>query len=146
MAKEPKYRPYLTLDQINYLYDFLRTGQKDVTRIDTHVELEQCFKLLAFKVNEGMSTPSYQANVKVDLETAIGITLEEKRLAAYEKYVADRDNPELSAFLTVQEVAYAELYMYEHNLMRTDEEAYYEEHGTLIGYTQDENTPTDLHS
>lgn len=146
MAKEPKYRPYLTLDQINYLYDFLRTGQKDVTRIDTHVELEQCFKLLAFKVNEGMSTPSYQANVKVDLETAIGITLEEKRLAAYEKYVADRDNPELSAFLTAQELAYAELYMYEHNLMRTDEEAYYEEHGTLIGYTQDENTPTDLHS
>lgn len=132
MAKESKYRPYLTLDQINYLYDFLRTGQKDVTRIDTHVELEQCFKLLAFKVNEGMSTPSYQANVKVDLETAIGITLEEKRLAAYKKYVADRDNPELSMFLTVQEIAYAELYMYEHDLMRSDEEAYYEEHGTLL--------------
>ncbi len=142
MAKEPKYRPYLTLDQINYLYDFLRTGQKDVTRIDTHVELEQCFKLLAFKVNEGMSTPSYQANVKVDLETAIGITLEEKREAAWHKYSVSIDPSKMTA----QELAYAELYMYEHNLMRTDEEAYYEEHGTLIGYTQDENTPTDLHS
>lgn len=142
MAKESKYRPYLTRDQINYLYDFLRTGQKDVTRIDTHVELEQCFKLLAFKVNEGMSTPSYQANVKVDLETAIGITLEEKREAAFRKYqsVLTKES------CTQQEIAYAELYMYEHNLMRTDEEAYYEEHGTLIGYTQDENTPTDLHS
>ena len=142
MAKESKYRPYLTLDQINYLYYFLCTGQKDVTRIDIHVELEQCFKLLAFKVNEGMSTPSYQANVKVDLETAIGITLEEKREAAFRKYQSELTKESC----TQQEIAYAELYMYEHNLMRTDEEAYYEEHGTLIGYTQDENTPTDLHS
>lgn len=143
MAKESKYRPYLTLAQINYLYDFLRTGQKDVTRIDTHVELEQCFKLLAFKVNEGMSTPSYQANVKVDLETSIGITLEEKRLAAYEKY---RDHGLIATtVLTQQEIAYAELYMYEHDLMRTDEESYYEANGTLIGYNQDENTSTDLH-
>jgi len=146
MAKESKYRPYLTRDQINYLYDFLRTGQKDVTRIDIHLELEQDFKLLAFKVNEGMSAPSYQANVKVDLETAIGITLEEKRLAAYEKYnlVVIRGR-EVVLDLTQQEIAYAELYMYEHDLMRTDEEAYYEANGTLIGYTQDENTPTDLH-
>lgn len=142
MAKESKYRPYLTRDQINYLYDFLRTGQRDVTRIDIHVELEQCFKLLAFKVNEGMSTPSYQANVKVDLETSIGITLEEKREAAWQKYstAVTRES------LTPQEIAYAELYMYEHDLMRTDEEAYYEANGTLIGYTQNENTPTDLHS
>lgn len=147
MAKESKYRPYLTRDQINYLYDFLRTGQRDVTRIDIHVELEQCFKLLAFKVNEGMSTPSYQANVKVDLETSIGITLEEKREAAYEKYnlVVIR-GLEVALNLTPQEIAYAELYMYEHDLMRTDEEAYYEANGTLIGYNQDENTPTDLHS
>ena len=143
MAKESKYRPYLTRDQINYLYDFLRTGQKDVTRIDIHLELEQDFKLLAFKVNEGMSAPSYQANIKVDLETAIGITLEEKRLAAYEKYMGVQG--EVSTNLTQQEIAYAELYMYEHDLMRTDEEAYYEANGTLIGYNQDENTPIDLH-
>lgn len=142
MAKESKYRPYLTRDQINYLYDFLHTGQKDVTRIDTHLELEQCFKLLSFKVNEGMSTPSYTANVKVDLETSIGITLEEKRLAAYEKYIGPMDHSDM----TQQEIAYAELYMYEHDLMRTDEEAYYEANGTLIGYTQDENNPTNLHS
>lgn len=129
MAKESKYRPYLTRDQINYLYDFLRTGQKDVTRIDTHIELEQCFKLLAFKVNEGMSTPSYQANVKVDLETAIGITLEEKREAAFRKYQSLG-----TSNLTDQEVAYAELYMYENDLMRTDEEAYYEQHGTIRDY------------
>lgn len=133
MAKESKYRPYLTRDQINYLYDFLRTGQKDVTRIDIHIELEQDFKLLAFKVNEGMNVPSYQANVKVDLETAIGITLEEKRLVAYEKYMGVQG--EVSTNLTQQEIAYAELYMYEHDLMRTDEEAYYEANGTLIGYT-----------
>lgn len=137
MAKESKYRPYLTRDQINYLYDFLRTGQKDATRIDIHLELEQCFKLLAFKVKEDMIAPNYQANVKVDLETSIGITLEEKRLAAYEKYMGPMDHSEL----TKQEIAYAELYMYEHDLMRTDEEAYYEEHGTLIGYpnTGEEN-------
>lgn len=144
MAKESKYRPYLTLDQINYLYDFLHTGQKDVTRIDTHLELEQCFKLLVFKVNEGMSTPSYQANIKVDLETAIGITLEEKRAAAWDKFQEHGTMAYL--VLTKAEIAYAELYMYEHDLMRTDEEAYYEANGTLIGYIQDENTPTDLPS
>jgi hypothetical protein len=147
MAKESKYRPYLTRDQINYLYDFLRTGQKDVTRIDIHLELEQDFKLLAFKVNEGISTPSYQTTVKVDIETAIGITLEEKRLAAYEKYnLAELRELKLVDHLTQQEIAYAELYMYEHDLMRTDEEAYYETNGTLIGYIQDENSSTNLHS
>jgi len=147
MAKESKYRPYLTRDQISYLYNLLRTGKKDVTKLDIHLELEQCFKLLSFKVNEGMSTPSYQANVKVDLETAIGITLEEKRETAYIKYMAEvNSGGVIDNKLTQQEIAYAELYMYEHDLMRTDEEAYYEANGTLIGYTQDENTPTDLHT
>jgi len=147
MAKESKYRPYLTRDQINYLYDFLRTGQKDVTRIDTHLELEQDFKLLSFKVNEGMSTPSYQANIKVDLETSIGITLEEKRESAYMKYMQEvNSGGVVNNQLTQQEIAYAELYMYEHDLMRIDEEAYYELNGTLIGYTGDENTTTNLHT
>jgi len=146
MAKEAKYRPYLTLEQLNYLYDLLAKQPQDVTKIDTHLELRQNFKLLHFKANEGLVTPSYTANVKVDLETSIGITLEEKRLAAYEKYMEERSQIELhqnsmgvygkvTANLTEQEIAYAELYMYEHDLMRTDEEAYYEEHGTLIGHT-----------
>ena len=140
MAKEAKYRPYLTRDQISYLYNLLRTGKKDVTKLDIHLELEQCFKLLAFKVNEGMSTPSYTANIKVDLETSIGISLEEKREAAYEKYMGEvNTGGVIDNHLTPQEVAYAELYMYEHDLMRTDEEAYYEANGTLIGYTGEGN-------
>mgnify|MGYP001575587628 CR=1 FL=1 len=145
MAKESKYRPYLTVDQINYLYALLSNTPQDVTKIDTHLELRDCFKLLHFKVNEGLSTPSYVANVKVDLETSIGITLEEKRLAAWEKY-STADNSAKLADLSDQEICYAQLYMYENDLMRSDEEAYYEEHGTLEGYTGDENSTTDLHS
>lgn len=135
MAKEAKYRPYLTLEQLNYLYDLLSKQPQDVTKIDTHLELRQNFKLLHFKANEGLVTPSYTSNVKVDLETSIGITLEEKRLAAWEKY----STAVTKSNLTEQEIAYAELYMYEHNLMRTDEEAYYEQHGTLIGYTGEDH-------
>jgi hypothetical protein len=142
MAKEAKYRPYLTLEQLNYLYFLLSNPPQDVTKIDTHIELRQNFKLLQFKANEGLTNPSYMSNPKVDLETSIGITLEEKRLAAWEKY-STADNTAKLADLTDQEIAYAEVYMYENNLMRTDEEVYYEQHGTLIGY---ENSPTDMHT
>jgi len=135
MAKEAKYRPYLTLEQLNYLYFLLSNPPQDVTKLDTHIELRQNFKLLQFKANEGLTNPSYMSNPKVDLETSIGITLEEKRLAAYEKYMGPLDHSEL----TDQEIAYAEVYMYENNLMRTDEEAYYEQHGTLIGYTGEDH-------
>ena len=69
------------------------------------------------------------------METAIGITLEEKREAAWNKY----STAVTKESLTDVELAYAELYMYEHDLMRTDEEAYFEEHGTLQGYTGEDD-------
>jgi hypothetical protein len=118
--KDSKYRIALSLPQIHYLVALLRTDTREATAKMSD-NLASQLKLLAFKAEEGITSPAYTAAEKQSIEQKLGLDdPSERRERAYAKW---QGNP---ALCSAQEVADAMLYRYESDMMTTAEEQEYE--------------------
>ena len=116
-----KYRPSLTLQQIQYILH-VSSLDTSIETEDIRISLTQQLKLLTFKASIGATAPSYVSPPKISLEDKLGIGLSaaEKRELAYRKYSS---NP---ALCTAQEREQALTYMYDNNMMIESEAAAFE--------------------
>lgn len=120
-SKEPKYRISLTLPQIRYLVS--------VAQLDTTEAMQRLrdstistLKLSLTKAELGITAPAFVASEKQSLEEKLGlIDPASRREIAYKKW---SNNPSLC---TSQEIADAQLYRYENDMMTPDEENEYEQ-------------------
>ena len=118
--KDSKYRIALSLPQIHYLVALLRTDTREATE-KMRENLTNQLKLLAFKAEEGITSPSYQASERASIEQKLGLDdPAERRERAYAKW---QGNPDMCS---AQEIADATLYRYSNDMMTTAEEEEYE--------------------
>lgn len=120
-SKEPKYRISLTLPQIRYLIS--------VAQLDTTESMQRlrdstiaAMKLSLTKAELGITAPAFVAAEKQTMEEKLGLVDPAmRREAAYKKW---SNNPSLC---TSQEIADAQLYRYENDMMTPEEENEYEQ-------------------
>lgn len=120
MSMQEKYRPSLTAQEIQYIIDRCDSDQRDETT-GMSVALSSKLQIFALKMKLGLTTSAYVAAPKQSMEEKLG--LEDgpaKRLAAYSKY------SKLPSLCTPQEVALAQTYQYENNMMTPEQENEYE--------------------
>lgn len=117
---QAKFRPSLSLEEIQYLIVNLNTASSPVA-----VSVRSKLQLLTAKVNLGLTKPAFITSPKEDIMNQLGEsnqTPAQKRESAYIKY---HSNP---AACTDEEVKLAKTYMYNNNMMTaTEREAYEEE-------------------
>lgn len=116
---EPKYRISLAANEIHYLISLC---EADKTQPAMSHEVLAKLKLFIAKMNLGIVNPAFSISpVKQTLEEQLGVVNpSERRAAAYEKW---RRTPNLC---NKQEVALANTYRYENDLMTPEEEDDYE--------------------
>lgn len=118
----PKFRPSLTEQEIQYIIH-LCTQDANPSTADMAHAVSGKLKIFCAKMQLGIVSPAYTAASaqRTNILESLGAgTPQERRLAAYSKWCA---NPVLC---TPEEVAMAQTYRYENNLMTPDEESVYE--------------------
>lgn len=117
-AKEQKYRPVLTMPQINLVVLALQS-------MNTHAEetKELLGYLEVFKVKQkvGLTTSAYATTPKRSMEEKLG--LDDPATRRYNAYLKAEKYPELC---TAQELDDAATYRYTNDLMNAQEEEEYE--------------------
>lgn len=120
--KDNKYRIALSLPQIHYLVALMKADDLECTA-KLRENLTNQLKLLAFKAEEGLTSPAYTAAERQSIEQKLGLDdPAERRERAYAKW---QGNP---ALCTAQEIEDATLYRYSNDMMTTAEEQEYECH------------------
>ena len=115
-----KYRPTLTAQEIAYIIERCDSDSRDETA-GLSIALGSKLKIFAMKMQLGIVASAYTAAPKQSLTDKLGFASPDaKRLAAFEKY------SKLPSICTPQEIALAQTYRYENNMMTTQEESDYE--------------------
>jgi hypothetical protein len=126
---ETKLRPYLTIDQIQYLVQLLEADTKTTVPNAYKNKLLASLKLPLAKLSLGITRGAYVTNPRESIASKLGLddtdseqilTPTQQREAAYMTW---QSNPLLC---TAEQVKMAQLYRYENNLMTSQEEAEYE--------------------
>jgi hypothetical protein len=117
MANE-KFRPSLTLLQIQYILDLCNVDTREGTYTLREAVSKQ-LKIFLLKAQIGAVSASHTVESKVTLEEALSSPAE-LRLAAYKKW------QEFPHLCTKEEVGRAATYRYENGMMTTSEENDYE--------------------
>lgn len=116
---QAKFRPSLTLQEINYILDAIsleQTESKQYLRESVRGKLQ----IFSLKAKHGLVSAAYSAAPRVDIADALGDSPVERREASYQLW---KSNPNLC---TPEQLQQAATYRYENNLMSPEEEQEFE--------------------
>jgi len=119
----PKFRPYLTITQLNYFLDLMQSDDRAATE-NLRKNTTQELKLFLLKHEYGGVTPAFVSTGRKSIADKLGLDLADPLQAREAAYATWTANPQLC---TAEEIKMAQLYRYENNLMSPSEEAEYEQ-------------------
>jgi hypothetical protein len=116
---ENKFRPAITEAEIRYLIARCDTESDELLRA-TAAGISARLKVFLVKAQVGLVAPAFSSAGRLTLEQKLGVEPADTREACYQKWIK---YPELCS---PKEIAAAELYAYENDLMTPDQEKEYE--------------------
>jgi len=123
---ETKLRPYLTIDQIQYLVSLLEKDTAETASNQYKNKLLASLKLPLAKLSLGITRGAYKTNPRETIASKLGIEDESILTPAQQReaaYLTWQSNPLLC---TAEQIKMAQLHRYENNMMTTQEETEYE--------------------
>lgn len=120
---EVKYRPSLTLAQINYLLSLTQSDEREVTQTLREKTIAS-LKIFSLKADAGLTSHSHLSGRR---KTTLDILSDSSETRAQERerlYNLWEESPDL---VTREELEKVDLYRYENDLMSPEEEEIYEQ-------------------
>ena len=120
-SKVPKYRPYLSINQINYFLHLAENDNRAETEVLRALTVKE-LKLFITKNSLGAVTPQYIAEGRKSVADRLGMSIDP---AARREQLHNlwKQSPQL---LSDSDLRQVQLYRYENNLMSEAEEEQYE--------------------